>query len=906
MIDNIFQNPAFLLFGELCALIIKVFVLVKLFVHKKKSILFLPFIFLIFLFLGEFSSDIFWIVDALRLAFFNNFNINLIYFIMRIAWIFYILEFQTLSFFIELLTGRLKLKSIRHIFFSIISLLLISYFFYCAFFKYWMVADNERITELMIMQFTDLYVTGLVAISSFIVLRRLRFYNLPHILNKQLKIFIFYFIVPKILLEILKNNHGWSGNFFKPTFILYDSNYLLVSIVTILSTGALYFCIRKVMGIRFLNTQDHVRAAVRSVFVEHMTEVMRKVITAQHHAQIYLITQQFFYNVFKVSQHTVMIWIDVSYFAQEYFAANVTYVKHKKTLEEVSIAHHPLESKAGAYLFENRIAIRDELEFSHHYTPDEKYQKLIAILEQLNADILVPFYEKYQLVGAIIVERGARKELYSDVERDEMILFTEYINTTLALFKQRRLENIAAQHKILEEHLYQKHQEVEHGKEVLRSFLRYRNEYVIGFASYSLLDKQFMPGNEYAAQLLQVDFAALESNYSAHDALKKLVQQVQQYKKASEVSYKTLEGTEVMIKGFPLNHETISLIIMPIDGIKKVSRMIELLKDPSEWDYVLYLETTQTGKMINELFPGNEPLVFAFKISLLKAVLSKKPLLVQMHQDDVVSTVELIHQLSLRTTLHCVTLTEPEKQQEIALKLYGVHPVVDAQAAPGLLEKLADQGTLFIENIHLLGLETQKILSAFLRTGFFKPVRSQRMIHSSARLICTTPFNVQDLVIQGTFDAELAHLLTPCTLSLPPLLRMSQQESECLMEGYAYQMIKTKGLAPLLGLTEHDKHTIYEKHPASLHELKDAVYKTLQHKTVHKKLEHLVEFDPAGSLTDPDLIYAKGLGKHALKDNQLMILLWNKFQNQTKIAELLGVNRSTVHRRCKELKITAQ
>ena len=53
-------------------------------------------------------------------------------------------------------------------------------------------------------------------------------------------------------------------------------------------------------------------------------------------------------------------------------------------------------------------------------------------------------------------------------------------------------------------------------------------------------------------------------------------------------------------------------------------------------------------------------------------------------------------------------------------------------------------------------------------------------------------------------------------------------------------------------------------------------------------------------VSDPKLVEAARLGKYALKDPKLLNLLWNKFQSQNKIALFLGVNRSSVHRRCKE------
>ena len=65
------------------------------------------------------------------------------------------------------------------------------------------------------------------------------------------------------------------------------------------------------------------------------------------------------------------------------------------------------------------------------------------------------------------------------------------------------------------------------------------------------------------------------------------------------------------------------------------------------------------------------------------------------------------------------------------------------------------------------------------------------------------------------------------------------------------------------------------------------------------------KFDPAYETSDSELIGAARLGKYALKDKKIMTMLWEKFnKNQNKIAEFLGVNRSSVHRRCKLYNLT--
>ena len=88
-----------------------------------------------------------------------------------------------------------------------------------------------------------------------------------------------------------------------------------------------------------------------------------------------------------------------------------------------------------------------------------------------------------------------------------------------------------------------------------------------------------------------------------------------------------------------------------------------------------------------------------------------------------------------------------------------------------------------------------------------------------------------------------------------------------------------------------------------MQELKSKVQSLLVQKSKKNQIYQETQFDPAYEVTDPDLIQAARLGKHALKDHKTMVMLWNKFKNQNKIAMFLGVNRSSVNRRCKEFNL---
>lgn len=336
-----------------------------------------------------------------------------------------------------------------------------------------------------------------------------------------------------------------------------------------------------------------------------------------------------------------------------------------------------------------------------------------------------------------------------------------------------------------------------------------------------------------------------------------------------------------------------------------IRKQIELLKDPTEWDYLLYLETTRSGKLINQLIPGSGETLLNFKINLLKTALSKKATLLQIPEEDLLPTVELLHHISLRENLHVLTLQGPEKNFETATKLFGVNQIFSFKNdIPPLLEKLDGTGTLFIQNIEFLHKETQELLAELIRYGLYRAFRSDQKFASNIRIICSTHQDLRQLVQEGAFSKQLFNELKHTTLTMPSLLTLPEEEFENLAEGFTKQTVKTDAFDNLLTLTEKEKDKLTVKRPVSLKELKNKVQNTLLKKSKRNNIYHETQFDPAYEISDPELIEAARLGKHALRDPHIMAMLWNKFKSQNKIATFLGVNRSSVNRRCKKYNLS--
>ena len=138
---------------------------------------------------------------------------------------------------------------------------------------------------------------------------------------------------------------------------------------------------------------------------------------------------------------------------------------------------------------------------------------------------------------------------------------------------------------------------------------------------------------------------------------------------------------------------------------------------------------------------------------------------------------------------------------------------------------------------------------------------------------------------------------------MPSLSSMGDDEIDQLAHGFVQQALADKTFEKILEFDKRDHKRIIDSHPTSLQELKKRVQSFLAQKSRINSIDIEKTFDPAYQITDPDLIEIARLGKYALKDEKAMTILWNKFKNQNKIAAFLGVNRSSVNRRCKDYKL---
>ncbi len=154
----------------------------------------------------------------------------------------------------------------------------------------------------------------------------------------------------------------------------------------------------------------------------------------------------------------------------------------------------------------------------------------------------------------------------------------------------------------------------------------------------------------------------------------------------------------------------------------------------------------------------------------------------------------------------------------------------------------ADGGTLFLDEIGDMPLEIQPKLLRFLENGEVYPLGKSKAIKTDIRIIAATNRDLNRMVAEGTFRADLWYRINGINIALPPL-RERPEDIAMLVHHLLEKFSKRENKNGIILEPDLLKELILYNWPGNVRELANVV-------------EQLVVFTPSGGISGCSLLHS--------------------------------------------------
>jgi DNA-binding NtrC family response regulator len=216
----------------------------------------------------------------------------------------------------------------------------------------------------------------------------------------------------------------------------------------------------------------------------------------------------------------------------------------------------------------------------------------------------------------------------------------------------------------------------------------------------------------------------------------------------------------------------------------------------------------------------------------------------------------------------------------------------------GLVEK-SHKGTLFLDEIGNIDLDLQKKFLRFLETGRFRRVGETDEVQVDTRIILATNIDLYDAVRKGRLRKDLLYRMDVVSLAIPPL----RQRPEDIPALVAKMIELYGGRAGGLAVAPETMDILIGYHwPGNIRELRSVITKALifvEGDTIRPDdLPRHLALSPKVSTRPPKTL-------EEMEKNHIIAVLAETGGNQSKAAEILGINRKTLYKKIHKFKILA-
>ena len=249
-------------------------------------------------------------------------------------------------------------------------------------------------------------------------------------------------------------------------------------------------------------------------------------------------------------------------------------------------------------------------------------------------------------------------------------------------------------------------------------------------------------------------------------------------------------------------------------------------------------------------------------------------------------------------------LLQPDNYEQ---ELFGTENS-DGTISYGFLEK-AKNGTLLIDEVSEIPLDTQAKILRVLIDQKFKRINGNKDIHVNIRIISSTSKDLKNEVAIGNFREDLYHRLNVVPIEIPKL--SSRTADIPLLIKYFQKKISEINGIPEIDIDTNDELLYSYDWPGNVRELRNLVERISilsqneNKSNIGRFLNEILSKNSSDSLQDSSVSLSFPLkqARENFEKSYLLNQLKKNKGNVSKTAEFIGMERSALHRKLKSLGI---
>ena len=376
-----------------------------------------------------------------------------------------------------------------------------------------------------------------------------------------------------------------------------------------------------------------------------------------------------------------------------------------------------------------------------------------------------------------------------------------------------------------------------------------------------------------------------------------------------------IKGQNMVVQRIPIwkNGKVIAVfgqvMFKDIKDVTKLANRLSLLESKVKL-YEEELITLRSTRYTFDSIIGKTRAVTLLKKEALNAAANQFPVLIT---GDSGTGKELfaqaIHHASPRklypfVRINCSAIPKDLLESELFGYEKGAFTGARSEGKPGKFE-IANQGTVFLDEIGDLPLTMQPKLLQVVEEKEFERVGGTRLIRSDFRVIAATNQNLEEMLSDGRFRKDLYYRLNVIPLHIPPL-RERRDDIPPLVRHFLQQMAQEAAISAIEMGPEAEKALGRHDWPGNVRELQNVLERTLSSIEGDRiqlcDLPFYLQRAPRRS-SEQDQTTIKEV--HARTEKEIIIYaLKETGNNKARAAKMLGIHRTHLYKKMKKYNIS--